>query len=180
MANSRGARRAVAQEAAVPRMTYLVGRLNRALRRRLTETLIPFKLSVAQYTTLSVLHTRGFLSNAQLAKRAFISPQAMNEVMQGLEARKLVARRASESHGRIVQLLLTPKGLEMMHECDAAVYRLEQSMLAGLTVAESKLLRTALLTSAHALEHQGSAAGTDTASVSAGIREGEPESTHWS
>lgn len=136
-----------------PRVTYLVGRLNRVLRRRLGEALAPFSVSVPQYTTLSVLHARGNLSNAELAKRAFISPQAMNEVIQGLEARKLVTRQASSSHGRIVQLLLTQRGLEVMHDCDAAVHRLEQSMLSGLTVLERKMLPSVLAACAHALEH---------------------------
>jgi DNA-binding MarR family transcriptional regulator len=136
-----------------PRVTYLVGRLNRILRRRLTGALAPFEVSVPQYTTLSVLHARGHLSNAELAKRAFISPQAMNEVIQGLEARKLVTRRASASHGRIVQLLLTQRGLDLMHECDAAVHRLEQAMLSGLTGLEKKALPSTLAACAHALEH---------------------------
>jgi DNA-binding MarR family transcriptional regulator len=134
-------------------VTYLVGRLNRVLRRRLGEALVPFKLSIPQYTTLSVLHARGNLSNAELAKRAFISPQAMNEVIQGLEALKLVTRRASSSHGRIVQLLLTQRGLEVMHDCDAAVSRLEQRMFGELTAAQTNMLATALITCAHALEH---------------------------
>src|SRR5690242_3799802 len=121
-------------------VTYLVGRLNRVLRRRLGETLAPFKVSIPQYTTLSVLHARGNLSNAELAKRAFISPQAMNEVIQGLEARRLVTRKASSSHGRIVQLLLTQRGLDVMQQCDAAVDRLEQGMLEELTSADRKVL----------------------------------------
>ena len=116
-----------------PKLTYAFGRLNRVLRKRLSDVLRPFDLSVAQYTTLSVLQARSNLSNAELAKRAFITPQAMNEVMQGLEALKLVTRRPSESHGRIVQLLLTQRGLELLAECDTAVSRLEQTMLGDLT-----------------------------------------------
>ncbi|HEY4211883.1 MAG TPA: MarR family winged helix-turn-helix transcriptional regulator [Steroidobacteraceae bacterium] len=116
-----------------PKLTYAFGRLNRVLRKRLSDVLRPFGLSVAQYTTLSVLQARSNLSNAELAKRAFITPQAMNEVMQGLEALKLVARRPSESHGRIVQLLLTPRGLDLLTECDEAVSELEQTMLGNLT-----------------------------------------------
>jgi DNA-binding MarR family transcriptional regulator len=135
-----------------PRVAYLVGRLERALRKRISETLLPFKLSVAQYTTLSVIRTHSEASNADLATRAFISPQAMNEVVQTLERRKLVTRRPDPSHGRIVRLLLTMRGRDTLHECDAAVRRLEQLMLAGLGVAEREALRTTLLGCAQALE----------------------------
>jgi len=135
-----------------PRISYLVGRLSRALRKRLAATLQPFGLSVPQYTTLSVLQIRGHLSNAQLAKRAFISPQAMNEVIQGLEARALVSRRPSASHGRIVQLLLTRQGIDVMRRCDDAVGQLEHSMLAGLTHTELRSLTHALVTCTASLE----------------------------
>ena len=141
-------------ETAKPKVTYLFGRVNRVLRRRLGEVLRPFEISVAQYTTLSVLQVRGNLSNAELAKRAFITPQAMNEVMQGLEALKLVTRRPSESHGRIVQLLPTQRGLDLLERCDRAVSRMEQSMLEGLTANGTETLAKALLSCIRALEHQ--------------------------
>jgi DNA-binding MarR family transcriptional regulator len=135
-----------------PKLTYAFGRLNRVLRKRLGDVLRPFDLSVAQYTTLSVLQARSNLSNAELAKRAFITPQAMNEVMQGLEALKLVARRPSESHGRIVQLLLTQRGLDLLTECDEAVAELEQAMLGDLSGPERARLGDAVALCIKALE----------------------------
>jgi DNA-binding MarR family transcriptional regulator len=140
------------QEGPAPRLTYLVGRLDRALRKRLSEALRPFDLSIAQYTMLSVLKTRAGLSNAQLASRAFISAQAANEVMQTLEARKLVTRRPDSSHGRIVQLLLTAQGTQLAKQCDGQIERLEETMLAGLTESERVSLRTAISTCTRMLE----------------------------
>jgi DNA-binding MarR family transcriptional regulator len=139
-------------DAAEPRVAYLVGRVERVLRKRITETLLPFKLSVAQYTTLSVIRRHGESSNADLAMRAFITPQAMNEVVQGLEQRKLVTRRPDPSHGRIVNLLLTKRGLEVLTGCDIAVRRLEQTMLNGLNASQREALRDTLLACAQALE----------------------------
>jgi DNA-binding MarR family transcriptional regulator len=139
-------------DAAEPRVAYLVGRLERVLRKRISETLLPFKLSVAQYTALSVIRRHGEASNADLATRAFITPQAMNEVVQVLEQRKLVTRRPDPSHGRIVKLLLTKRGLEVLAECDAAVRRLEQTMLTGLNASQREALRDTLLGCAQALE----------------------------
>jgi DNA-binding MarR family transcriptional regulator len=110
----------------------------------MNEALGPSGLSLPQYTVLAVLHARGEHSNAQLANRAFITPQAMNEVVQTLEAQKLVTRRQDPSHGRIVQFTLTARGLDTLRECDAAVRTLEQSMLAPLTDAGRESLRTAL------------------------------------
>jgi DNA-binding MarR family transcriptional regulator len=165
MANERAVRRPGRAQKG-PTITYLVGRVERALRRRLQECLSPFKLSVAQYTTLSVLHAGGDeVSNARLASRAFITPQAMNEVVQGLEARKLITRRAAASHGRIVQLLLTDSGLEILQNSHAAVRDLEQSMLGELSASERTALTTALTSCAHALEGSGQAEGLRPRSV---------------
>ena len=45
----------------------------------------PYGLTTLQYTTLSVLGRRGELSNAQLARRAYMTPQSMSEVIDALE-----------------------------------------------------------------------------------------------
>jgi DNA-binding MarR family transcriptional regulator len=137
-----------------PRLTYLVGRLERIVRKRIAEAVRPFDLSVAQYTVLSVLRARSHLSNAQLANRAFITPQAMNEVVQALEAQKLVTRRPDPSHGRIVQLKLTARGTETLRKCDAAVRALEKVMLAGVSDEAREALRSSLVLCVKALEQR--------------------------
>lgn len=143
-----------------PRLTYLVGRLERVVRKRIAEAVRPFELSVAQYTVLSVLRARSHLSNAQLASRAFITPQAMNEVVQTLEAQKLVTRRPDPSHGRIVQLKLTARGTETLRKCDAAVRALEKIMLAGVSDEAREALRSSLVSCVKALEHRDGSASS--------------------
>src|SRR5262249_14494314 len=111
-----------------PRISYLIGRLDRALRRRLDEVLGPQGLTVRQYTTLSVLRARAGLSNAQLARRSLMTPQSMNEVLAGLVERGLVCRRPAEDHGRVIRTELTPSGVVVLAACDEAVDRLEGEM----------------------------------------------------
>jgi DNA-binding MarR family transcriptional regulator len=78
-----------------PLLSYLIGRLDRAIRNGLNEVLAPYELSIPQFTPLSVLKRRPGLSNAQLARRALILPQSMIQVITGLEARGLVQRAPS-------------------------------------------------------------------------------------
>ena len=160
MAGTRTAKRTIPESSERPRVTYLIGRLDRALRRRMNEALSPFGLSVTQYTTLSVLQLRGQLSNAQLASRAFISPQSMNEVVQSLEALKLVTRQADPTHARVVQLLLTPHGIEVLHQCDATIKQLEQSMLSRLSPEAREMLRDSLNDCVQVLEDHARAAAS--------------------
>jgi DNA-binding MarR family transcriptional regulator len=159
MGTPRPAREA-ASEAEPPKLTYLVGRLERVVRKRIADAVRPFELSVAQYTVLSVLRARSHLSNAQLANRAFITPQAMNEVVQALEAQKLVTRRPDPSHGRIVQLTLTARGIETLRKCDAAVRALEKSMLASFSDEARETLRSSLALCVTALERPDESASS--------------------
>ncbi|MES1248497.1 MAG: MarR family transcriptional regulator [Actinomycetota bacterium] len=127
-----------------PRLSYLVGRLDRVLRRRLGEALEPHRLSLPEYTTLSVLQARGGLSNAQLARRSLITPQATNEVLKRLEERRLVRRRPDPEHGRIRPAELTAAGERLLRSADAAVDAVERELLAADRTQLRALLEAAL------------------------------------
>ena len=64
-----------------PRLSYLIGRLDRVLRRRLSAAVEPVGLTLPAYTALSVLRAQDGLSNAQLARRSLVTPQSMSEVL---------------------------------------------------------------------------------------------------
>jgi DNA-binding MarR family transcriptional regulator len=127
-----------------PRATYLVGRLDRLLRRRLGDALAPHGLTLAEYTALSVLRARGGLSNAQLARRALITPQSMSEVLARLVEHGFVSRTDDPAHGRVIRADLTAEGRETLTASTRAVAAVEREMLAGLTTAERERFTAAL------------------------------------
>jgi DNA-binding MarR family transcriptional regulator len=135
-----------------PTLLYLVGRMDRVVRRAMGTVLEAQGLSVNQYATLSVLDRRSGLSNAQLARRALVSPQSMNEVLLALEQRGLVRRRAHPDHGRILQARLTAKGRALLARCDAEVHQVEARMVSGLSEDAQAALRAALLSSIRTLQ----------------------------
>mgnify|MGYP001091124581 CR=1 FL=1 len=134
------------------RVAYLVGRLDRALRRRLGQITASYGLTLPEYTALAVLNARGKLSNAELARRAFVTPQAMNELVQGMQRRRLVSRSPDPLHGRLVQIQVTSAGRALLRKCDAAVRRLEETMLERLSAEERVRLQEALRSCIHALD----------------------------
>jgi DNA-binding MarR family transcriptional regulator len=134
-----------------PRVSYVVARLERALRRELGERIQPHGLTVPQYTTLSVLRSRSGLSNAQLARRSYITPQTMSEVIVALEEKGLVERAPDPGHRRILRIKVTPKGRRVMARCDAAVEEMEEQMLAELSGDERDTLIDALRSCVHQL-----------------------------
>src|SRR6266487_1975169 len=64
-------------------------------------------LTNAQYAVLAMLEDEGALSSAELARRCFVTPQTMNQIVASLQARALVGRAAHPHHGRILQTSLT-------------------------------------------------------------------------
>ena len=129
-----------------PRISYAVARLERAVRAAISGRVAPYDLTTLQYTTLSVLHRHGApLSNAQLARRAYMTPQSMSEVIDALQDKGLIKRTPHPNHGRLLPARLTAKGRRVLAACEEAVDELEDVMLAGLGPGE----RTAFL---HALK----------------------------
>ena len=138
-------------EAVEPRISYVIGRLERAVRRAIDARVRPYGLTSAQYTTLSVLGTRGRLSNAQLARRSLVTPQSMSELIEALEGKGLIARSPHPNHGRVLPAELTPEGCRVLTACDAAVGAMEEEMLADLSEGQRACLRDGLLASVRAL-----------------------------
>jgi DNA-binding MarR family transcriptional regulator len=121
-----------------PRFSYVVARLDRALRREIDEAVRPHDLTLARYTALSVIAHRDGLSNAQLARRSYITPQSMSQVITALERDGLIVREPDRSHGRILRARLTAKGRRVLTVSDKAVDA--QEMLAEVPVEERDAL----------------------------------------
>lgn len=120
-----------------PRISYVIARLERAVRAQINERLRPYGLTTLQYTTLSVLGSRGQpLSNAQLARRAYMTPQAMIEVLNALEDKRLIRRDPHPNHRRVYPASLTDDGRRVLTLCDASVETMEEEMLAALDPAQ--------------------------------------------
>ena len=137
-----------------PRFSYVIGRLDRVLRRRLTAAIEPAGLTLPAYTALSVLGAQDGLSNAQLARRSLVTPQSMSEVLTLLVDRGYVRRRPEPGHGRVMRTELTPAGRRALARCDRAVDAVERELLSALDAEESADLRDALMRCGHALEHE--------------------------
>ncbi len=127
-----------------PLTLYLVKRLELVIRALMDDALRPLGLTTLQYTALSVLAGRGPLSSAQLARRAFLRPQTMHEMVLTLEKRGLLARERHEGNKRILLATLTGKGRALLAECGPAVQEIECALLAELSPGRQAALREGL------------------------------------
>jgi DNA-binding MarR family transcriptional regulator len=132
----------------------------------LVEALRRFDLTPLQYMVLSLASHRGSWSTADLARRFHIAPQSMNEVIAALEAKKLIARRESPGHRRILHIGFTAAGTNLLAKCERAVDRVERSIFRDFDRKELALFRGML---AKALAGFENAAGASDRAVS-GVR----------
>ncbi len=131
-------------DAAVTRFSYIVKRLEAAVRAHLDVVCRAHDVTTSQYVALSVLRVHPKMSSAQLAARSFVSPQSANQLVAALERAGLIERAASARNRRVLEISLTDKGAEMLASCDAAVDEIEERMLDGLSDGTVQSSRQAL------------------------------------
>jgi len=93
---------------------------------------------------MSVLAEEPGLSNAQLARRSFVTPQTMNQILARLEALGLVERLEHPEHGRVLQVYLSERGDQLRRECTRLVVAVEARMVSVLSEEERRRLLEAL------------------------------------
>jgi DNA-binding MarR family transcriptional regulator len=123
---------------------YLMYRIMAALRPAATAQLQPLGLVLGEFVCLRILSMVPGRSNAELARDANVSPQAMNNVLRALQDRGIVARPASVSSGRALPAALTSTGKALLERAEAAVRVADQQVLANLTSAQQRELKRLL------------------------------------
>jgi DNA-binding MarR family transcriptional regulator len=141
-------------ETSPARISYVIARLERAVRAAINERVRPYGLTTLQYTTLSVLGRRGALSNAQLARRSYMTPQSMSEVIEALESKGLIERTQHPNHRRVLPAQLTATGRKVLDACEEIRPAQEAEMLRDLGPQQRETFYYGLVSSVRAL-HAG-------------------------
>lgn len=125
-------------------MGYKLKKTQHILRLRMDEALKALNLTTPQYSVLAQLELKPGISNAGLARVAFITAQTMHGIVSNLEERKLLKRTKDPKHGRILRSELTKQGLKVVQEAHQIINKVEANMTATLT-EENKVLLEKLL-----------------------------------
>lgn len=115
------------------RLGYVIKRVQQALRLRMDTELGKAGMTTPQYATLSILEEESGLSNAELARRCFLTPQTMHKIVTGLEEKGLVKRESDPSHGRKINTLLSSSGKKLLKQAHQIVRQIESDMTNDLT-----------------------------------------------
>ncbi len=133
------------------RVGYELKRAQHSLRLEMDETLKEAGVTTPQYAAMSLLAEEPGLSNARLARRSFVTPQTMNQILGRLEAAGLVERAGHPEHGRVLQTFLTREGKRLLADCARRVDAVEERMLSGLSDGDRQALLDSLRTCTESL-----------------------------
>jgi len=126
------------------RLGYMLKRAQHALRMSMDELLEPIALTVPQYNVLSAVQIQPGISNAALARGAFVTAQSMQGIVANLERIGLLRRTPHPTHGRIRQSELTEKGSAVLAKAHKLLIGVEEAMTSGLKKEEIDALRSLL------------------------------------
>ena len=135
------------------RLGYVLKRAQHALRTSMDDQLNHLGLTTAQYNLLSAVAREPGISNAALARMAFVTAQSMQGIVANMEKQGLLRRVPHPTHGRIRQSELTRKGTDVLARAHKVLIGIEEKMTAGLSQEEVEALRCALLRCAENLQN---------------------------
>jgi DNA-binding MarR family transcriptional regulator len=138
-------------DAAAKELGILLKATQAALHQRMDEVLRPLGLTVPQYACLSTLADDPGITGSELARRAFVSRQSMNVLLQGLERQGLVERTEEPGPRRERAAELTARARSLLAGAEGRVAGVMRRMLTDLTASQQEELRAALVASRDAL-----------------------------
>lgn len=144
-----------------PRTMYLLNQSNQAVRTQLEQELRNLNLTGIQYMVLSIVGSREGVSSAELSRCFFVTPQTMNEIVNGLQRRGLLKRKVSSENRRVLTATLTSEGQQILQDSDAIADRIEAKAFSGLPEADFKEMRRILSHLLSSLRDAKSKAATD-------------------
>jgi DNA-binding MarR family transcriptional regulator len=122
------------------------------LRQRMDAELLQLGITTPQNAALLAVAGNPRISNAALARAAFVTPQTMQGILVNLERRGLIKRTPHPVHGRVIMTELTKAGQQAVVAGSKAADAVERKMLSTMSSEEAKLLCNLLKRCAAALE----------------------------
>ena len=126
------------------------------LRQRLDAELAQLGITAPQNAVLLAVAGNPRISNAELARAAFVTPQTMQAILVNLERGGMIVRTPHPQHGRVIMTELTAAGQKAVTDGAKAADVVERQMLSRLSAEEARLLCDLLKRCAAALDDEPS------------------------
>ncbi len=149
-----------APENVAKRLGYAMKRVQHALRMSMDEALRATGITAPQYAILCSVEAEAGLSNARLARAAFVTPQTMQGMLANLERDGVLVRHADPANARVLHTELTSHGRVLLADAHRLVAKVEDVLTKTFETEEADRLATLLTTCAENLRADRASGGS--------------------
>jgi DNA-binding MarR family transcriptional regulator len=133
-----------ASSLATDELYYILNRLSRSMNRAADDIAWRHGVTLAEFNALLVLAEGTPLSSAQLARRAFVTPQSSHQVVSTLVGRELIEMVAHPTDGRVKLTRLTDAGWTLLDSARDALRSMQDRAMTDLPEADRERLPAVL------------------------------------
>ena len=138
-----------AKRGAAGHLGYLLRQAAHAQRKRMDRILAPLDLTHPQFLVLTMIRAYPGCSNADIARLTMLTPQTVHAIIAVLLQRKWVARQAHPIHGRVLTLVLSASGENLLDRARDAALTVDARLQKSLSAETLAALRHWLVSVAH-------------------------------
>jgi DNA-binding MarR family transcriptional regulator len=115
---------------------YTIKQVQQQIHTAMEDVLRPLSLSLSQYNVLKSLEASSHATGAELARKAFITPQTMHTILTTMERKNLIVRTAISGNTKSFNISKTDKGGIVLNDADEALVKLFDQANATLISSE--------------------------------------------
>ncbi|MEG6507991.1 MarR family transcriptional regulator [Methyloligella sp. 2.7D] len=120
---------------------YLLRQAANAYETHLARTLADLDVTPPQFSVMTMIAAYPGLSNADIARLTFLTPQTVGVIVGNLIKSGAVQKQPHAVHGRIQQLTLTESGRSLLSTAKRRVGAVEKELVDGVSADEERGLR---------------------------------------
>ncbi|MCW2307553.1 MarR family winged helix-turn-helix transcriptional regulator [Rhodobium gokarnense] len=120
---------------------YLLRQAAHAYQTHLGRVLGDLDVTPPQFSVMTMVAAYPGLSNADIARLTFLTPQTVSFIIARLLKAGIVTRRPHPVHGRIQQLVLTDSGQELLTAAKRRVSAVEKELVGEVSADDEQVLR---------------------------------------
>lgn len=123
---------------------YTIKQAQQQIHTVMEDALRPLSISLSQYNVLKNLQAAAYVTGAELARKAFVTPQTMHTMLKAMELKGLIVRTSISGNSKSFNISKTDKGAGIIEDAEIALSYIYDKANNALTSDEYEQLELLL------------------------------------
>jgi len=125
-------------------LNFVLTKAQQSVHQLFKAELVPYGVTPGQYAVLKCLWDQNGQTAKQLAERLYLDSSSVTGILDRMEAKNLIEKRADPKDRRALQVLLTDKGRELEGPLSKVIEEANEKALHSLDEVQSESLKELL------------------------------------